>query len=114
MSEAQRDDARQWTGDVPAHGAQDEFRHWVLWGVGRPPDEEDGVDVTSIETGNALAEVIAEQHDPEWGERDHGWVVMVEAEEGDVDDFVADSQSVHGYAPYLVEAGENETPARME
>src|SRR5438067_3847371 len=104
MSEAQRDDARQWTGDVPAHGAQDEFRHWVVWGVGRPPDEEDGVDVSAVEAGNELAKVIAEQHDPDWGERDDGWVVFVEADEDEVDGFVLDNDSVYGYAPYLFEA----------
>ncbi|MFN2544649.1 MAG: hypothetical protein ABR600_08790 [Actinomycetota bacterium] len=116
MSSSQTDDARRWTGDVPAHGDVDEFRMWVVWGVGRPPDDEEGIDVTSTETGHELAEVIAEQHDEEWGERDDGWVVFVEADEDQVDEFVLDNDSVHGYAPYLIEADTTTgaVPAGME
>src|ERR687888_334605 len=113
--DGQRDDIRRWEGDVPASGDVDQFRTWVLWGVGRPPDEEYGVDVTAIDDANEIAEVIAEEHDEEWGERDDGWVVLVDADEDEVDDFVMDNESVYGYAPYLVEPeSAAATPARME
>lgn len=111
----QGDDVKRWSGDEPASGAIDEHRVWVLWGVGRPPDEDDGIDVTSVESANELAEVIAEQHDEEWGEREDGWVVLVDADEDEVDEFVLDNDSVYGYAPYLIEPDTTGVePGRME
>jgi hypothetical protein len=42
-------------------------------------------------------------------------VVLIDADEDEIDEFVQDNDSVYGYAPYLVEPeAAASTPARME
>jgi hypothetical protein len=58
---------------------------------------------------------MAEELDPEWAESEHRWVVILEADEDEVDGWVLDDPSVSGYSPYLVareDAGA--TPQRLQ
>ena len=101
---------RRWEGDVAAANELDEVRDWVVWGIGPPAERaaEDPLDADPRpgEPGNDLAEAIARGRDGEWAQErgpDH-WVVVVRADEDDVDAWVQDDETVLGYAPYLVES----------
>lgn len=89
---------RRWHGDAAVANDLDEERHWVVWGTGALADEV----LAEPETGNDVARKIAEGHDPEWAD-DHGWVVIVEGDEDDIDVLAQDEETVRGYAPYLIE-----------
>src|SRR5439155_21384302 len=56
------------------------------------------------EPGNDIARKIAKGRDPEWDPADEdAWVVLLEAHEEVVDEWVLEDESVRGYAPYLME-----------
>lgn len=101
-------DERRWEGEVAADSDLDEHRHWVVWGRGAPPE---GV-FPDAEIGTDIARMMVEGVDPEW---DEGWILIVEADEDDIDAAVQDEESVLGYAPYLIEreaAGSRPTAMR--
>jgi hypothetical protein len=113
---AEARDVRQWDGDVAADNQLDEVRTWVVWGVGADPATPERAAAPDGEEprgrpGNDLARTIAEGNDPEWAgaaEWDR-WVILLDADEDDVDSWSEDDERVRGYAPYLLQAADPET-----
>ena len=105
---AEAREVRTWQGDVAAANELDEVRHWVVWGFGPPSErsaeEPDDGDRPPSEPGNDVADAIARGRDPEWAaEEGDRWVVILRADEDDVDEWVDADETVRGYAPYLLE-----------
>jgi hypothetical protein len=101
---AEASDVRPWDRGVAEANQLDEVRGWVVWGLGPPPAraaEQEAVEERPGEPGGDIARLVAQTTDPEWSDRDDGWVTVVEADEDDVDAWVADEPSARGYAPYL-------------
>lgn len=113
---AEASDVRPWDGDVAAANALNEERTWVVWGVGADPSAperaaaEEDQDVVG-RPGNDIAQSIASTSDPEWAnaaEWDR-WVILLDADEDDVDGWAQDDERVRGYAPYLLAAADPDT-----
>ena len=106
---AEARDARTWEGDVAAANHLDEVRHWVVWGIGglaeRGAEDPMEGEMPPAEPGNDVAEAIARGRDPEWDREEEWdrWVVIVQADEDDVDAWGQNDETVRGYAPYLVD-----------
>lgn len=105
---AERNDARKWAGDNAVANELDEIRSFVLWGRGYGPPEE----LVDARDGNHIAAVIARAHDDAWDHLDPAerWVVIVRGDENDVDALVQEDETVLGYAPYLIDGKQEETP----
>jgi hypothetical protein len=98
------DELRDWDGVVAEANELDEVRAWVVWGLGAEAEtaaEPERAERPG-EPGTDVAWKMAEQLDPEWAESEHRWVVILEADEDDVDAWVLEDPSVSGYAPYLM------------
>ncbi|MDQ4096925.1 MAG: hypothetical protein M3144_03515, partial [Actinomycetota bacterium] len=113
---AEASDVRQWDGDVAARNDLDEVRTWVVWGVGADPSTPDRAAAPEDEEprgrpGNDIARTIAAENDPEWANTAEWdvWVILLDADEGDVDGWTQDDERVRGYAPYLLQAAEPDT-----
>jgi hypothetical protein len=110
---AETDKVRRWNGVVANANDLENFRVWVVWGLAAPPDhgaeEEEDTDV--YPPGGPptdLAVEIAAENDPEFAaaDDDHRWVMLVEGDESDVDEWVKEhGAEAAGYASYLLEAG---------
>jgi hypothetical protein len=98
-SENGRREFRRWDHGAATTGDVDEVRHWVVWGTGQPP----GGILDGAKPGSDIARKIAEGRDEDWAS-EHGWVLVVEADEDDVDLLAQDEESVRGYDAYLIEA----------
>jgi hypothetical protein len=101
------EDFRAWNHGVAERSDLDEVRTWVVWGEGPPlhrAAEPERAEERPGEPGNDIARHIAAANDPEWAKTEGPvWVVMVEADEDHVDEWVLEDESARGYAPYLVE-----------
>ena len=107
-------DVRPWDGIVAAANQLDEVRTWVVWGAGADPanparaaapEDEDPIG----RPGNDIARAIAADADPEWSENVPAWdlwVILLDADENEVDAWAGDDERVRGYAPYLIEASQ--------
>ena len=100
---------RRWNGVVANANELDKFRVWVVWGLAAPP-EHGAEDPDLYPPGGPptdLACEIAADNDPEFAAAndDHRWVMLVEGDESDVDEWVRDHDDASGYASYLLEAG---------
>ena len=107
---------RQWDGDVAAANELDEVRTWVVWGLGADPSVPERAAAPEDEEpqgrpGTDIAGTIAADNDAEWAAADEmdRWVVLVDADEGDVDAWAQDDERVRGYAPYLLQAADPDT-----
>jgi hypothetical protein len=102
---AEAGDVRAWDRGVAERNELDEVRTWVVWGEGalreRAAEPERAAERPG-RPGNDIARRIAESVDPDWA-KGGGWVLLVEADEDLVDEWVLEDASVRGYAPYLVE-----------
>jgi hypothetical protein len=89
-----------WLETVAAANDLDEKRTWVVWGTGGapPPDMRDSL------TEKRVAEEFAQSADPEWTDSppEERWMVLLAADEDDVDALVAETHSARGYTPYLI------------
>jgi hypothetical protein len=102
------DKVRRWSGVLAAANELDEFRVWVVWGLAAPPEQAADPDqYPPGAPGNDLAVIIASENDPEFAQADddHRWVMLVEGDEADVDEWVQEHGIARGYAAYLMEAG---------
>jgi hypothetical protein len=113
---AEARDVRQWDGEVAAANDLDEVRTWVVWGVGADPATPDRAAAPEDEEprgrpGNDIARTIAAENDPEWASTPDwdGWVILLDADEDEVDGWTQDDERVRGYAPYLLQAAEPDT-----
>jgi hypothetical protein len=113
---AEARDVRQWDGVVAAGNDMDEVRTWVVWGVGADPATPGRAAAPDDEKprgrpGNDIARTIAAERDPEWAGTPEWdlWVVLLDADEDDVDAWAGDDERVRGYAPYLIQAQETDT-----
>ena|SRR5205085_11647786 len=113
---AEARDVRRWDGTVAAANDLDQVRVWIVWGVGADPatparaadaDDEEPIG----RPGNDLAHTMAGQLDPEWRDAPDWdrWVILLEADEGDVDTWADDDERVRGWAPYLIQPTESDT-----
>ena len=104
---AEASEVRSWHGTVAAANELDSDRRWVVWGVG-----PEAPSMLGGEAANDIAEGIARAADEEWQNFDPAerWVVLVSAEETDLDELLEDSGSTRGYAPYLVPGKTEEMP----
>ena len=104
---AEAPDVRAWDGVVAERNELDEIRTWVVWGDGPSAErsaEPERADERPGEPGNDIARRIAEANDPDWAKsKGPVWVVLVEADEDHVDEWVLEDRSARGYAPYLLE-----------
>jgi hypothetical protein len=113
---AEARDVRQWFGDVAAANDLSEVRTWVAWGVGADPSEpdrgaaDDG-DEPRGRPANDIARSMAAGLDPGWTEAPEWdrWVILLDADEDDVDTWAEDDERVRGYAPYLLAAADPDT-----
>jgi hypothetical protein len=110
---AEARDVRQWDGDVAAANDLSEVRTWVVWGVGADPSDPERAAVDDDEEprgrpGNDIARTIAVDNDAEWADAADWdrWVILVDADEDDVDGWAEDDDRVRGYAPYLLQPAE--------
>lgn len=107
---------RQWDGDVAAANDLDEVRTWVVWGMGADPSAperaaaEEDQDVVG-RPANDLAQTIAADSDPDWANTTDWdrWVILLDADENDVDSWTQDDDRVRGYAPYLLQPEDPDT-----
>jgi hypothetical protein len=113
---AEAQDVRRWDGDVAAADDLDEVRTWVVWGVGADPATPERAaapddDEPRGRPGNDIARTIAAGNDPEWASAPEWdlWVVLLEADEDDVDAWRNDDERVRGYAPYPLEGADPDT-----
>jgi hypothetical protein len=113
---AEARDVRSWDGVVAAGNDLDEVRTWVVWGVGANPATPERAAAPDDEEprgrpGNDIARTIAAERDPEWANTPEWdlWVILLEADEDDVDAWAGDDPRVRGYAPYLIQAPETDT-----
>jgi hypothetical protein len=108
---AETDKVRRWNGVVANANDLEKFRVWVVWGLAAPPEHGAEEDSDLYPPGGAatdLAIEIAAENDPEFAaaDDDHRWVMLVEGDESDVDEWVRDHDNeASGYASYLLEAG---------
>ncbi|HEV3354636.1 MAG TPA: hypothetical protein VG076_17030 [Acidimicrobiales bacterium] len=108
---AESDKVRRWNGVVANANDLEKFRVWVVWGLAAPPDHGAEEDADLYPPGGAatdLAIEIAAENDPEFAaaDDDHRWVMLVEGDESDVDEWVQEhGGEAAGYASYLLEAG---------
>ena len=98
---------RDWQGAGATHGKADDVRSWVIWGVGADPEraaEPERDEDRPGEPGTDVAWEMAQDIDPDWASvpSEDRWVVVLEADEGEVDSYVLEDESASGYAPYLV------------
>src|SRR5437764_6676054 len=105
---AETDKVRRWNGVVANANDLDEFRVWVVWGLAAPP--EHGAEPERYPPGGPPTDVaidIAADNDPEFAaaDDDHRWVMLVEGDENDVDEWVSTHDEARGYTSYLLEAG---------
>ncbi|HEX2274834.1 MAG TPA: hypothetical protein VHG90_13245 [Acidimicrobiales bacterium] len=111
---------RQWDHDVAAANELDEVRTWVVWGLGADPAVPDRAAAPEVDPedapeagrpANDIAWSMAAERDPEWAsEPDYDrWVVLLDADEDDVDEWAQDDNRVRGYAPYLLQATDPST-----
>jgi len=107
---------RQWDGDVAAANDLSEVRTWVAWGLGADPSTPDRGATGEDEEpwgrpGNDIAGTMAADLDPEWAKAPEwdAWVILVDADEDDVDSWAEDDEAVRGYAPYLIQADDPDT-----
>ncbi len=101
---------RRWNGVVANADDLETFRVWVVWGLGAPPDHGAEEDADRYPPGAPATDVavgIAAANDPKFAKADddHRWVMLVEGDENDVDEWVRDHEDASGYASYLLEAG---------
>jgi len=107
---AETDKVRRWNGVVANANDLEKFRVWVVWGLAAPPEHAATDDPDLYPPGappTRLATEIAEENDAEFAaaDDDHRWVMLVEGDESDVDEWVRDHEDASGYASYLLEAG---------
>ena len=105
---AETDKVRRWNGVVANANDLEEFRVWVVWGLAAPP--EHAAEPERYPPGGEptdLAFEMAADNDPEFAaaDDDHRWVMLVEGDENDVDEWVSAHVEASGYASYLLEAG---------
>ncbi|HVL81459.1 MAG TPA: hypothetical protein VM840_07710 [Actinomycetota bacterium] len=103
--------ARAWHGDAAAANRLDEDRRWVVWGTG--PREVDVL--RTARQGDDIAEGIVRGRDPEWADSDDPlrWVVVLDADEDDVDAWVQEDPAAAGYAAHLIAPSSDERPAEL-
>lgn len=113
---AEADGVRPWDGDVAAANELDEVRTWVVWGLGADPADPERAaapdDQPSLgRPGNDIARSMAEANDPEWADWPDfdRWVVLLDADEADVDAWAEEDARVRGYEPYLLQAPDPST-----
>jgi hypothetical protein len=113
---AEARDVRPWDGVVAADSDLDEVRTWVVWGVGADPATPERAASLEDEEpvgrpGNDIAATIAATNDPEWADAPDWdrWLILLEADEDDVDAWADDDDRVRGYAPYLIQPTESDT-----
>jgi hypothetical protein len=101
---AEARDTREWQKDVAAANELEEVRTWVVWGVSAPPKRAAEERERPGRPGDEVARGIARTNDAEWPDgSDEAWVILLEADEDEVDAWVLEDESVRGYAPYLME-----------
>jgi hypothetical protein len=115
---AEASGVRRWDGDVAAANDLDEVRTWVVWGLGADPATPERAaapaeadDEPIGRPGNDIAVTIAAGNDEEWAaapEFDR-WVVLIDADEDDIDDWAGDDERVRGYAPYPLQVADPDT-----
>src|SRR3712207_4167530 len=113
---AEASGVRQWDGDVAAANDLDERRTWVVWGVGADPSvpergAAEGDEEVVGQPGNDIAHAIAADSDPQWAAAADWdcWVILVDGDEDDIDEWVQDDERVRGYAAYLLAAADPDT-----
>ena len=104
------DKVRRWNGVVANANELENFRVWVVWGVAAPPEHGAEDDPDLYPPGGPPTDIaigIAAENDREFAaaDDDHRWVMLVEGDESDVDEWVRDHDDASGYASYLLEAG---------
>ena len=107
---------RRFDGGVAAGDGLDEQRTWVVWGTGADPAEPTRAATADDEEplgrpGDDIARSVASTSDPEWrpADVDDAWVVLLDADESDVDAWATDDARVRGYAPYLLQPADPAT-----
>jgi len=101
---------RRWNGVVADANDLETFRVWVVWGVAAPPEHGADDDPGLYPPGAPPSDIavdIAAGNDPAFAaaDDDHRWVMLVEGDENDVDEWVRNHGDASGYASYLLEAG---------
>ena len=107
---AESDKVRRWNGVVANADELEKFRVWVVWGLAAPPEHAADDDPDLYPPGappTDLAIEMAADSDPEFAaaDDDHRWVMLVEGDESDVDEWVRTHDDASGYTSYLLEAG---------
>jgi hypothetical protein len=107
---AETDKVRRWNGVVANANDLEKFRVWVVWGLAAPPEHGAEEDSDLYPPGGPATDIaieIAAENDAEFAgaDDDHRWIMLVEGDESDVDEWVRDHDDASGYASYLLEAG---------
>jgi hypothetical protein len=105
---AESDKVRRWNGVVAHANELDEFQVWVVWGLAPPPEHAADPDLYPPGArATDIAVQMACDADPEFAaaDDDHRWVMLVEGDEDDIDEWVNDNRPLaSGFTAYLLEA----------
>lgn len=88
------EEGRRWVGAEARDATLEAERGWVVWGGGEAPPAA----LADARPGDDIAGGIARGE----GWDGNGWVVVLEADEADVDELVDGEPGAAGYAPYLM------------
>jgi hypothetical protein len=104
---AETDKVRRWNGVVANANELEEYRVWVVWGLAAPPEHAAEPErYPDGEPANDIALTIASENDPAFAaaDDDHRWIMLVEGDEDDVDEWVSNHPIASSYASYLIPA----------